>query len=503
MKKMMMQRVMATMTALMAGIAMTASLHAWAVDSPTIDAPPAHKLPTSSVQADIPINKDIVLFNPEELYIHEPNIIYTYDIMPADVTNAEIVTKSADSEAMTHLAVRPGILEAIIAIKDGGLKDENGVAGVDVMTKGDGKNTGTITFGLDNKTKKMTNPEATPPVKVTADYKYRKNMAITVDASKIYMPTGATTPNSPGVYRYKIMDVTTVATFEQSGVTDGGASNTVYLDVYVKNNADSTGFEIYGYVLLRETTEADNVSITHTEEEIPETVKIEGFVSEDEGEDPKTPGTILPAYLKVDSYHTYNVHITKQVAGDLADRNHKFPVKIELTNETIKNQADFSVNDGHTHTDNHLSAAGEWDSETNKPDGIEFLFKNGEAFNIIGLPVGTKVKVTETNDTKDIYSVSVQDSNGSSLDLKKEGSDTVSKSVSVDEGEKAEMNAAFLIKTLTENGDQIVVTNTLRDISVTGLLFDIAPFIFITATGIILLALYMNGKRKNDAEPKI
>jgi ABC-type antimicrobial peptide transport system permease subunit len=124
---------------------------------------------------------------------------------------------------------------------------------------------------------------------------------------------------------------------------------------------------------------------------------------------------------------------------------------------------------------------------------------------IIGLPAGTKVKVTETNDTKDIYSVSVQ-GNGTPFVMKKGGSDTVNPSntsVSVGKDETAEMNAAFLIKTLTENGDQIVVTNTLRDISVTGLLFDIAPFIFITATGIILLALYMNGKRKNDAEHKI
>ena len=49
----------------------------------------------------------------------------------------------------------------------------------------------------------------------------------------------------------------------------------------------------------------------------------------------------------------------------------------------------------------------------------------------------------------------------------------------------------------------IVFTNTLRDISVTGLLFSIAPFAFITIAGIALLGLFMRNKKDEASENRI
>ena len=64
------------------------------------------------------------------------------------------------------------------------------------------------------------------------------------------------------------------------------------------------------------------------------------------------------------------------------------------------------------------------------------------------------------------------------------------------------MNSVLTIQK-TDKGDQIVVTNTLKDISVTGLLFNIAPFAFITAAGAALIGLFMKNKKKKGADNMI
>lgn len=46
--------------------------------------------------------------------------------------------------------------------------------------------------------------------------------------------------------------------------------------------------------------------------------------------------------------------------------------------------------------------------------------------------------------------------------------------------------------------DKIIVTNTLTDISITGLIFEIAPFIFMTAAGVILFIVFLRGRKRNN-----
>ena len=66
MKTNFMNKAFALLTSVLTASAMTASVSVFAVDSPTIDSLPAHKLETSQTVADIPIKKDILLFNSEK-----------------------------------------------------------------------------------------------------------------------------------------------------------------------------------------------------------------------------------------------------------------------------------------------------------------------------------------------------------------------------------------------------------------------------------------------------
>lgn len=469
------------LTAMLTACAVTASLHTSAVDSPTIDSLPAHKLETSRTVAEIPVKKDIVLFNPEQKRIPEPNITYDYEIASANVVSASISTKdSADNTIV--LAVRPGVIEAVTAITDSGNPASAMATDQDVRL-------GTITFGTDNTILKYTNKETDVPYKVSVDYKFTQQMNLAIDASKIYdTDDDGTADNEPGVYRYKITDVTPDDTYTHSGVAEGNASDTIFLDVYTKYNEEKNNLVVYGYVLLKSTTDSENTSITYNSEIEKETVKIEGFVTTAEGDDDGN-GEVIPADFKGDVYKTYNVDVKKQVAGDLADRQHEFPFEIKLSNAVITNSADFCINDGATHSVTNFTASSTWNSADVTISNIDFKLKHGEMISLIGLPAGTKVTVLETNDTEDVYSVSAS-FNGNPKNVKNSDNSKTGPAVSIPKNDTASLDDFYLINTMTES-DKVIVTNTLRDVSVTGVLLNIAPFLFITGAGILLCILYL------------
>lgn len=489
MKTNLIKKAFASLTAIITVSGITSSFGTFAANSNVRDRLPAHKLETSMEVATIPIKKDIVIFNPTEKYIYEPNMIYTYEVSSANVTNAQISTVDSN-DAPQILTVYPGVIEAITSITDNGL-------GTDSMT-GNTTKTATITFGNDNTSVRQGNTTASGiEIRVDADHKFTHQMDIKIDASKIYKPDD-TTVNAPGVYRYKIEDVTTAATFTQSGVTDGGAGNVIYLDVYTKNKpADAgEGLLIYGYVLVKGTEENGNISITYNTEE-DDGVKIDGFVSSSEG-DTDNSQTILPADFKVDSYHTYNVRIENRAAGDLADRTHEFPLTVTLSNENIRNAADFDVNNGADRYRYSLDAEdGSWSSLNVAGNTVDFTLKHGQFINVIGIPVGTKVSVKEENNTTNTYAISAS-GNESPLDLIEVNADAEGKSLSILSGSSAMLKVPFSVASESRD-DNLVITNTLRDISVTGLIFDIAPFIFITLAGIALLVLCLKNRKKNNA----
>ena len=355
-------------------------------------------------------------------------------------------------------------------------------------------------------------------------------MTINVDANKIYDPQyGAaehtnTQVNGPGVYRYKIEDVTTAETLTKSGITRSYANTNnnhdsyIYLDVYTKYNANKNGLVIYGYVLLKDVENNDNVSITYNKDTQGETLKVTGFDTESENTEKYNEQTVAKANLTSDAYHTYNVEVSKKTAGDLADTQHNFPFKIELTNtNTVTSEDDFYyqiTKDGTPQTEEitKLSTAGAWTL-----DGVtastNLQLRNGDKILITGLPVNTKIKVTETNDTDDTYSVSATKLTAEGTDVTKaadteaitlkDNTNATGTSLSVAKKTGTAAMDSELLLNKTNAGQKIVFTNTLKDISITGLLFNVAPFAFITVAGAALLGLFMKNKRNSESENKI
>lgn len=488
MKKTLMKKAIAAVTAFMTASTMAISMSVFAAQTNDLNTGDAIVLTTSASSVTIPIKKDIVAFNSGGYDIHEPNIVYTYDVTAANVTNAKIRTKDSSDHSI-EIEVKNGPIEAVRAIGDSGNTSA-------VMTSSGDTKTGTLTFGSINteSAKKTGNKETADTISVDSDHKFTKQLNITVDANWIYNPTDGTTGadnqvKAPGVYRYKIEDVTEADTFTNAGVVDGGAGNILFLDVYTKYNDAHDGLLIYGYVLFREDTSQDNTTIEYISTTTDkEEVKTSGFVTDSEGDD-NGDGTLVDlGDATFDMYKTYNVTVKKSVAGDLADRHHQFPFELNLSNSVITSLADFTIIDiSGSKVEYHLAADGSCTSDNLK-------LQHGEQVTLVGLPANTFIMVTETNDKDDVYTVSAK-LNGTAQQLIK-GTDesTANNSIALDKSETASLKNAVEIKTKGSN-DVIEVTNTLSDVSVTGLLFSIAPFVLITITGAVLLIYVIKSKK--------
>ncbi len=532
MKKNMIQKAIASVTAILAVSAMTVPAAVSAVNTPTINKEPAVVIQTPTDTAAIPVNKDIVLFNVDGSLILSPNITYSYDITPAAVSTATITTYAPgdlkddgitpkDGTAAITVKVKPGVIGAITTANDNASTADVKEASISFGAEGD-------TNTNDNTTKHKSNKES--DTTVILSNKVSSSMTINVDANKIYDTNGdGQQDNGPGVYRYKIKDVTTDATLTASGIerkyqTDN--NDTIYLDVYTKYNEQKNGLVVYGYVLLKDTNDKDNVDINYyTETTIPETLKITGFDTDSENTDTYKDQTVAKENLTSDAYHTYNVEVQKKTDGDLADTQNNFPFTIALSNENVKLDDFFyeitkdgqkvsarttSLGEGKltdTEFNVALSNSGAWTLDGSTAS-TNLQLQNGDKILITGLPVGTKITVTETNNTDDVYTVSATnlkqaaETGTDAITLKIKDGEQTGTSLSVDSKKAAEMNAALEIKK-SDAGDVIVFTNTLKDISVTGLLFSIAPFAAITAAGALLLGLFMKNKKRGEDKNRI
>lgn len=525
----MMKKAFASVTALLAVSAMMIPAAVGAADTPTINKSPANVIATPANTAAVTVKKDIVLFNTDGSQILSPNITYNYDITPADVSTAKITTYAPDDFENGEL--KDGVTPITVTVK-------KGIIGA-VTTENDDDATtnkveGAIAFGAaddakgnDNAMKHNANRE--DATEVTLSNKVTNSMTITVDASKIYDTNDdGKQDNGPGVYRYKIEDVTTAEVLKAAGIernyetADGNTDKYIYLDVYTKYNENKNGLVVYGYVLLKDTTGKDNVDITYKKDTTAETLKITGFDTESENEDTFGEETVARTDMTSDAYHTYNVEVQKATAGDLADTQNNFPFTINLTNsEVVTSLDDFyyeitkdgqkisarttSLGTGKL-TDTEFGAAldaeGKWALDGNSDANLQL--QNGDKILITGLPVGTQIAVKEKNNTADTYSVSAKingTDDAAAVDVKI-GTGAAKKSVSAATNDVVELAAAANVNK-TDSNDVIVFTNTLKDISVTGLLFSIAPFAFIMIAGIALLGLFMRNKKDEASESRI
>lgn len=490
MRKNLFKKAFASITAFMTVSAMAVSMSAFAEVSKHENDDFAKVLPTSTSTPTISINKDIIPYNPDKRPVFEPNITYKYEITSASVTNATITDSNGNPTA-----VHPGPLEAIVGTVDGGNSSASMVSESD-------KKTGTLTFGNDNTITSGTNRGDEVNIDVDEGHRFRKAFGIRINSDYIYNPTSGSAGsqvNGPGVYRYRIEDVTSDAEYTASGITEGSASDKIYLDVYTKYRYDNptdqnvVGLDVYGYVLFKESTDDGNASITYTTTTTESTeIKITGFDVISEG-DYNQDSHVSNGDLKSDTYQTYNLKITKQITGDLADRTNQFPFDITLTNPQITSLADFDVYIKTAilyPTPQHLNATGGWTST-----GI--TLSNNDTVEFIGLPPETRVMVKETNNKEEVYTATVSVDDGAKQLVK--GASAAADSVKLEKNESAQLSEAQRVKDKLSKTN-IVFTNTLTDVSVTGLIFSVAPFVFITAAGIILLAIYLRSKKKENGD---
>ena len=497
MKKTTMKR---TLIAICTACAMAQTITASAASTGMINSGNANTVTPSST-ASISVNKDIILFNAEGFDIYAPNITYSYNITSA-ATNAETQILTYANSDLENGVPKPGAVPIAVKVHPGEIKA--------ISSTSDDANTAniveeSITFGGSGDA--VHNANNSSLTLINGNKKISNSMTISVDAMKIYNPNydpnDASTKvqvNPPGIYRYKIADVTTAETLAAAGVTDGGAANRIYLDVYTKYNTNKDGLEIYGYVLFK--SDSDTASITYDETvTIATEGKVTGFDVQTETETVSGVNGQNEITYKSDKYYTYNAKVKKIIDGELADTTHKFPFKVELSNSSVTSADDFryQINIGGaqgTLTDAHLAANGSWtlDGITDATTGLK-LGQNDEIV-LVGLPAGTTIKVTEKNDTGDIYTASAKGTDDAAINLK---SDTAAAatSVAVSPDATAEMNAVYDI----DGTETITFTNSMKDISVTGLLFSVAPFIIITGAGAVLIVMVIRGKkRRNDNE---
>ena len=284
--------------------------------------------------------------------------------------------------------------------------------------------------------------------------------SLTIDFSSVVF-------SGNGVYRYVITE--TPSTYATAGVKETTGNHVRYLDVYVKANSNYTNgatadeWDIYGYVCLTADTDVTT-----------STVKTNGFV----GSTSYDP----------DIYYSFNVTISKTVAGDnyLMTTHGKFPFTVTFENATVSSAVLPIVSaNNYATTGTALTAGNINDITTHNPQ-----IGHEGSVTYTGIPSGTKVTVFETNDkTGTTYTVTTT------------GGDTNLANATVANPSNSGNAIANAQTALTANESKtIAFPNTLSLISPTGLMFRYGPYVLILLCGALLLFLGVKFTRRNKEE---
>lgn len=395
--------------------------------------------------------KEITAYNKDASTVNAPAMEYSYAIAPGSAG------KSVKDAGGTSLHATGTAVE---------VQTKAGLAGATISGSVDGTN---YTAG------KLTLTNAVQLT--TADDGAANKFPLKVDFSGVTW-TGA------GVYRYEITESTADGAKVAAGITDGGISNTLYLDVYVKDAAAGQ-YEIYGYVCFKADKDIDGTSNTS----LNAAEKTEGFVTGD------TDGSSsIDTDEQADKYYTFNLTVSKTLVGDQAMNSHQFPFNVDFTNASVTANILLKQETvaGGGITANLPAASG-----VSNLDVADLKLANGASVKYIGIPVGvsaaTTVAVYELNDvTGTVYKSSYSVDGGTA---------STAKSLTwTDPNNKSDIAN---LPTLTANADDnvshtIAFTNTLEIISPTGVAVRVAPFMLILAAGMMLLVLSRKSRKAED-----
>ena len=283
--------------------------------------------------------------------------------------------------------------------------------------------------------------------------------------------------SSAGIYRYLLTEDVAAADLKNAGISRPAEyKNTRYIDVYVKKNADGV-MEIAGSVVFF----ADDDLTKSTEKTNGFTDKTGTNETEEFSQDTD------PVVSVADKYFTYN-YVVKKVVENSYTNDEKFDFTIDVAGTTGQ-KFFYSPVDGTVATATTEGTVG---------TPVTASLGNNNSIILAGLPANVTVAVKESNGNPATYDVTVADTGTATLALNnssiKNGEETgfTAQNISAYTGTESEKPDANLIQT--------TFTNKLVDISPTGLVFMIAPFVIMLAAGAFLFGMVTKNRKKDDAE---
>ena len=279
---------------------------------------------------------------------------------------------------------------------------------------------------------------------------------VTIDLTA---PTGV----QPGVYRYYITQSEDTA--EQTEI--GLATTNEYvkaLDLYVEWNADKSALIITNAVLSEDekTIDADGTTYTH-ETKVDEYTHVYGTGPDGEN---------------------YTYTLSKAVSGSMADTNQEFNFTLQLSytegadGDTTLSGMAFDLLKGTSTTPIAQPTVG--------GEAVEFTLKDGESVTMT-LPKSVTVTAKETYANTEQYQIT---SSADNFDSTK----TVTKiETAVTE------DTTGTVGTMATTDATMAYTNTLNNISPTGIVLRFAPYFAMLAGGMLLVLLAIK-RRKSDED---
>ena len=356
------------------------------------------------------------------------------------VVQAEEATGTVYAPVVTYSYAISPCAEADVTGKT--IKDSTGnIVGV---KPGD---TGLLTIGEDN-----TATFSGTATLSSGTAKFSDTVGVTLDS----------TFKTPGVYRYKVTETSEPADLASVGIArPADYDDTRYIDVYVNSSGP------YGIVMFASGEPGDQVTADGTQKSV-------GFtdtsnVTEDSGIDP-TSGL-------ADVYFLYNYTVTKKVENDALTTPPKFNFAITVNGETGQ----------------------KFDNNKDIGSTVSAELGNGDSVTIKNIPANATISVSETNPNAATYEVSAKDGDATialnATSIAKDATaqfENAEKLSNIDTAADASAVEAVLNET--------IFTNKQVDISVTGVLFMVAPFVLMIGAAAFLAAVVIRSRKREASE---
>ena len=261
----------------------------------------------------------------------------------------------------------------------------------------------------------------------------------------------------PGIYRYEITETTDAEKASVGVVEPADYAATRFIDVYV----DADG--IYGTVMF-----AANDSVTYEG-----TQKTLGYTDESN----TTKGDTDPTKGLADTYPLFNYTVEKKVENSMLP-NPEFNFTVAVTGVA-----------GQKFTAEGAEKTIAADTK------VEKTLKDGGIIELKNIPANVQLAVSEANPNQASYTVNAVDETAGALITG--GALEIGGTQGFDAKQIATIASGTATKAL---GAKTTFTNRQTQISPTGIVFMIAPFVIMLAAGAFLTVLFMKNRKKDAAE---